>query len=109
MKRILLFCLFGCVGIVTAKGETVGDSLQTYKKKRDFSKTKEPAGKKRKSSARPKFVIQQHAARAMHYDVRLEIDGVMVSWAVPKGPSLNPKIKRLAIMTEDHPTGISKL
>ena len=77
--------------------------LTTYRKKRDFKKTKEPAGKKRTSSRRPKFVIQQHAARAMHYDVRLEIDGVLVSWAVPKGPSLNPATKRLAIMTEDHP------
>ncbi len=77
--------------------------LTTYRKKRDFKKTKEPAGKKRTVSRRPKFVIQQHAARAMHYDVRLEIGGVLVSWAVPKGPSLNPATKRLAIMTEDHP------
>lgn len=78
-------------------------SLSTYQKKRDFKKTKEPAGKKRVPSSRPKFVIQQHAARAMHYDVRLEIDGVLVSWAVPKGPSLDSATKRLAIMTEDHP------
>ncbi len=77
--------------------------LTTYRKKRDFKKTKEPAGKKKTVSRRPKFVIQQHAARAMHYDVRLEIGGVLVSWAVPKGPSLNPATKRLAIMTEDHP------
>ena len=84
------------------------DCLKRYRTKRDFKKTKEPAGKKRKSSKSPTFVIQQHAARAMHYDVRLEIDGVMVSWAVPKGPSLNPKTKRLAIMTEDHPMEYSK-
>lgn len=81
----------------------MGRSLTAYRKKRDFKKTKEPAGKKRTSSKKLEFVIQQHAARAMHYDFRLEIEGVMVSWAVPKGPSMNPAIKRLAIMTEDHP------
>ncbi len=85
------------------QGISMGRSLSTYKKKRDFKTTKEPAGKKEISTSRLKFVIQQHAARAMHYDLRLEIDGVMVSWAVPKGPSLNPATKRLAIMTEDHP------
>ncbi len=86
-------------------------TLKIYRKKRDFGKTTEPSGKKKKSPkssmAKKKkegtFVIQQHAARAMHYDVRLEIGGVLVSWAVPKGPSLNPPIKRLAVMTEDHP------
>lgn len=85
-------------------------SLKSYKEKRDFKKTKEPAGKKKKVSTRSTgiFVIQQHAARAMHYDVRLEIDGVLVSWAVPKGPSLNPKVKRLALMTEDHPIEYAK-
>ena len=83
-------------------------SLSAYKKKRDFKKTKEPAGKKRAGGKRPIFVIQQHAARAMHYDLRLEIAGVLVSWAVPKGPSLNPKTKRLAVMTEDHPMEYAK-
>ncbi len=84
-------------------------SLTKYKTKRDFKKTTEPAGKKKRaSSKRLKFVIQQHASRAMHYDFRIEIDGVMVSWAVPKGPSLNPKTKRLAIMTEDHPIEYNK-
>ncbi len=85
--------------------------LKTYRKKRDFGKTTEPSGAQKKitkTSITTKkregtFVIQQHAARAMHYDVRLEIGGVLVSWAVPKGPSLNPAIKRLAVMTEDHP------
>jgi len=83
-------------------------SLTAYRKKRDFKKTKEPAGKKKGGGKRPIFVIQQHAARAMHYDFRLQIAGVLVSWAVPKGPSLNPKTKRLAVMTEDHPMEYSK-
>ena len=84
-------------------------SLKRYKQKRNFKVTSEPAGKTRHTTSKSfQFVIQQHAARAMHYDVRLEIDGVMVSWAVPKGPSLNPKIKRLAIQTEDHPIEYNK-
>lgn len=82
--------------------------LTAYRKKRDFKKTKEPAGKKKVTSKSLKFVIQQHAARAMHYDLRLQIGTVMASWAVPKGPSLNPKTKRLAIMTEDHPMEYNK-
>lgn len=95
---------------ILVPGALAMSSLQRYKTKRDFKKTKEPAGKIKKASTRSTgtFVIQQHAARAMHYDVRLEIDGVMVSWAVPKGPSLNPRTKRLAIMTEDHPMEYSK-
>jgi len=83
-------------------------SLSAYRKKRDFKKTKEPAGQKEVGGKRPIFVIQQHAARAMHYDLRLQIGGVLVSWAVPKGPSLNPKTKRLAVMTEDHPMEYAK-
>lgn len=80
--------------------------LQEYQRKRDFKKTPEPSGRKRKTKAGSKnlsFVIQKHAARRLHYDFRLEIDGVMVSWAVPKGPSLNSADRRLAVMTEDHP------
>lgn len=83
--------------------------LQEYKRKRDFKITPEPSGaedlgKSKASKAKSlSFVIQKHAASHLHYDFRLEIDGVMVSWAVPKGPSLNPKTKRLAMMTEDHP------
>lgn len=81
--------------------------LDTYHQKRDFSKTPEPSGSHAKGSKAKGdgggFVIQKHAARALHYDFRLEVDGVLKSWAVPKGPSLNPKDKRLAMETEDHP------
>lgn len=78
--------------------------LSEYKKKRDFSKTTEPKPKtKRKKPKEPIFVIQKHDATRLHYDFRLEIDGTLKSWAVPKGPSMNPQDKRLAIETEDHP------
>lgn len=80
-------------------------SLREYKRKRRFDKTTEPKAKSRKTSPnRPlAFVVQKHAAKNLHYDFRLELDGVLKSWAVPKGPSLDPSDKRLAIMTEDHP------
>ncbi len=78
-------------------------SLEEYKAKRDFSRTSEPEAKKAKSDGTLVFVIQRHAASRLHYDLRLEMDGVLKSWAIPKGPSLNPNDKRLAVQTEDHP------
>ncbi len=88
--------------------------LSEYERKRDFAKTPEPGRGKRAKQARskrkrtpkrrhPRFSIQKHSATSLHYDLRLEVDGVLASWAVPKGPSLDPRDKRLAMRTEDHP------
>ena len=83
-------------------------NLATYVEKRDFQVTSEPAPRpipaaRRKQDAPPTFMVHKHDATRMHYDLRLEMDGALASWAVPKGPSFNPKDRRLAVQTEDHP------
>jgi bifunctional non-homologous end joining protein LigD len=80
-------------------------TLEEYRKKRNFKATPEPSGRRisRKHNGNPIFVVQKHAASHLHYDFRLESDGVLVSWAIPKGPSMSTRDRRLAMPTENHP------
>ena len=79
------------------------DPLRRYKEKRDFAGTPEPSPEVKEGGLEPIFVVQKHDASNLHYDLRIESGGVLKSWAVPKGPSMDPKVRRLAVPTEDHP------
>jgi DNA ligase D-like protein (predicted 3'-phosphoesterase) len=79
------------------------ERLREYRGKRDFDRTGEPEGREAASGQEPRFVVQIHDASTLHFDFRLQVDDVLKSWAIPKGPSANPKDKRLAMPTEDHP------
>lgn len=79
------------------------DRLKEYREKRGSGRSSEPSGGERRPSSEPIFVVQKHDSSTLHYDFRLEVSGVLKSWAVPKGPSTDPSIKRLALPTEDHP------
>src|SRR3954468_5795880 len=81
----------------------MADGLEAYRAKRDFQETPEPAGDTREPEVRRRFVVQEHSARAMHWDLRLEHEGTLASWAIPKGIPADPKRNNLAVRTEDHP------
>ena len=95
----------GTKGRAQPKAKARNGALAEYRRKRDFTKTAEPKGRRQiaKRQRALAYVIQKHAATRLHFDLRLELDGVMKSWAVPKGPSLDPSDKRLAMQVEDHP------
>jgi DNA ligase D-like protein (predicted 3'-phosphoesterase) len=107
-RTVLVYALSGLnvhkiEGIEKAMGSD--DSLKAYRKRRDFRKTPEPSGKEKGSARKPIFVIQKHDASRLHYDFRIQVGDILKSWAVPKGPSTDPRDKRLAVPTEDHPMG----
>jgi bifunctional non-homologous end joining protein LigD len=87
----------------SATGSSTASALGEYRSKRDFAKTTEPRGSHHAAGRSLAYVIQKHAASTLHFDLRLELEGVMKSWAVPRGPSLDPSVKRLAVEVEDHP------
>jgi bifunctional non-homologous end joining protein LigD len=103
MQRIQVICeIIDNMGISTENG-LANMGLKEYAAKREFERTPEPKPGLRPSGDHLMFVVHKHAARALHYDLRLELEGVLKSWAVPRGPSLDPSLKRLAVMVEDHP------
>lgn len=112
-KNVIIFLLLNTFFMpCILKGSMKRDhSLSAYSKRRNVNNSPEPAAgekTKKRDAKKVRFVVQKHAASHLHFDFRIEIDGVLVSWAVPKGPSLNPRHKRLAVRTDDHPLSYAK-